>query len=541
MQQSVYIVIVNYNDLDYLHDFMRSVEGQTYKNIQVIMVDNASVDDSVKWMETNCSKVHIIKQSENTGFGAGCNIGMEYAIKQGAEYVLLLNTDTILEKNLVEELIRYADDKTVVTGQITCGDGTDIWYSGGRIDKEKGITEQNLYGIDVQKEYYEVEFISGCCMMISKNIIERVGGFDETFFLYYEDTEYCIRLKQAGVRLLYIPKARLWHKVGGSSSGNSENSCSTEYYVARNRLLFAERCQMIRNSCTVLKEILQERAFFTGIVNERYRVYTKAAIADYMHGYFGKGYYGKQLLEEHYYIESGICDKERNSERNWHYVSSADADLFVTNPERTHVIYQIDFDIGQANAYSDEHLEVYVEGKYYDSYSFPSHLDFQVLVPQEGKVKIHLSLRGERFAENIRGDGTLLPALYQIFDLSIRKSDRRVIMGKGFYQTETDGRRVWNWAKQKETEITIVLPEKTKNGGNISFLLETDEQYREEQVLLYWDDVKQERKRYFEKIVKSFTGESPIHKLRIVSAHESYYVPGDSRALNFQIKNLVVE
>lgn len=117
----------------------------------------------------------------------------------------------------------------------------------------------------------------------------------------------------------YISSTSLWHKVGGSSVGENETSCSTQYYVTRNRLLFAdEQAEFFRRSnLSVIKSILRERAFFDGKQNEKYQLYVQTAFLDYFKGYFGEGYYGKRLIKEHFYLPNDFYEIEEDGLNKW--------------------------------------------------------------------------------------------------------------------------------------------------------------------------------------------------------------------------------
>lgn len=284
MKSKVTIVLVNYNDSRYMEEFFDSIHQQNYENIDVVLVDNASEDNSLIWLKNNEPKATIIALDENVGFGQGCNIGAKWAIDNGAEYILLLNIDTVLKPDLVSKLVEAADSTTVTTALTYCGarDAQEVWYSGGEIDYETANTFQKMYKTDIA-EVKEVDFISGCCMMIHRDIFAKVGYFKKEYYLYYEDTDFCVRLRQHNVKMKYISSTSLWHKVGGSSVGENETSCSTQYYVTRNRLLFAdEQAEFFRRSnLSVIKSILRERAFFDGKQNEKYQLYVQTAFLDY--------------------------------------------------------------------------------------------------------------------------------------------------------------------------------------------------------------------------------------------------------------------
>lgn len=285
MDGCVYVVLVNYNGMPYLEEFMHSLEGQTYKNYKVVFVDSGSSDGSAMWFKRKYPQHKAFLAAKNVGYVRGCNIGMRYARKKGADYVLLLNIDTILEDNLLEELVKYSRGVAVTTPKIySTRDKVNIWYAGGTIDYEKGT---NVHFHDERLERggdspaHCIDFASGCCMLIPKRVLQTVGGFDEKFYMYYDDVDLCIRLKKANIRLYYISSTSLWHKVGGSYGGI--RSVLTEYYCARNRLYFIRKHKdLIKISCHAAAwDMLQKKVIRPSITDKKYSCYVLRGVCDF--------------------------------------------------------------------------------------------------------------------------------------------------------------------------------------------------------------------------------------------------------------------
>lgn len=463
MSQEISIILVNYNGKKYLEEFLDSVAVQDYTNLNVVLVDNASQDDSVVWLRMNHPEVHVEALDENLGFGEGTNIGIDYAIGHGAEYVLLLNTDTILEPNLVSELAKYADHQTVTTALTYCGArlAPQLWYAGGEIDFRTGNVNQLLYESEEKEPVYSVDFISGCCMLVHKDIVKQVGKFDRDFYLYYEDTDLCVRMKKNQIRLLYVTTTSLWHKVGGSSLGGDEMSCSTQYYVTRNRLLFADKhADLFRHgNLGVLREILSERAFFNGLVNAKYELYVKAAIADFLRGKFGKGYFGRMLLEDHYYVLDGFYEREEQEDYYWYCAGDYRSCICITNSKKKGIIYRVSFDIAKADSSIGEHLTIAVDGREIGHYQFPNHIEFMLYIEAEFSKRMNFHLNGSNIKTTTRSDGR--EAYYQLLNLSIREQDTAFYLGTSFSSQETDGISEWYWSSRQQGEIFIVNEEQS--------------------------------------------------------------------------------
>ncbi|MBD5448761.1 MAG: glycosyltransferase [Lachnospiraceae bacterium] len=236
MQNKVGIVIVNYNGAEYIEDCMDSLQQQTYKNLEILFWDNNSEDDSVNIIQQRYPQVQIIACRDNYGFSKANNLAVKQILKRGAEYVLLLNADTVAAPYLIERLLEKADSNTVTTARIYT-DGNQKWYAGGELQFDIGDSRHtHIRGCAEAKR---VTFISGCCMMIHKDIIKKYGLFDIKYYLYYEDTDLCMRWYLNGINMYYITNAELWHKVGGSSGG-IKNPLK-QYYMVRNRLYFVDK------------------------------------------------------------------------------------------------------------------------------------------------------------------------------------------------------------------------------------------------------------------------------------------------------------
>lgn len=290
MSDRVYIILVNYNGMDYLKDFMDSIKRQTYLNYKVVFVDSASTDSSGQWFQENYPDCKTILKKENVGFAKGCNIGISYAIRKKADYILLLNIDTVLEENLIEELVKYSKKEAVVSPKIySSRDKVDIWYGGGDLNYETGLHAQ-YHDERLEKDGFshEISFVSGCCMLIPRGVIEKVGKLDENFFMYYDDDDMSFRLKKANVKMLYIFSSSLWHKVGGSYGG--VRSILTEYYFTRNRLyLMKKHKDMMKTSChKIAKEIFRQKVYKAKENDKEYIPYVLSGIWDFYMGKMGK-------------------------------------------------------------------------------------------------------------------------------------------------------------------------------------------------------------------------------------------------------------
>ncbi|MEG2289471.1 MAG: glycosyltransferase family 2 protein [Clostridium sp.] len=229
MDEKVYIILLNYKGYEDTMECIKSLESITYKNYKIVIVDNNSPDDSYSKISKELKKDHIlIKAEDNGGFAKGNNIGIKYALNNGADYILLINNDTLVEKNLIEELLKpFKREKNLglTTGKIYYeGKRDTLWFAGGTFNEKRfygmhlGEGEKDIGKYDKDKE---ITFSTGCLMMIKREVFEEIGYLPEEYFMYYEDVDYCLKLRQAGYRLWFNPKAVIYHKVSASTGGEA--------------------------------------------------------------------------------------------------------------------------------------------------------------------------------------------------------------------------------------------------------------------------------------------------------------------------------
>lgn len=224
---SVYIIVLNWNGKEDTLACLQSLERVGYSTYSVVLVDNASSDGTVESVGDLFPSVTTIRNSENLRFAGGNNVGIEYAMRMNADYILLLNNDTVVDQNFLDELVNAAESDSqigIAGAKIFYYDEPDrIWYAGGRIEYWKGwishigIRERDAGQHDTPRD---VGYITGCCMLVKRTVIEKIGKLDESFFIYGEDADWSIRAARAGFRLRYVPSSKVWHKVSSSSGGN---------------------------------------------------------------------------------------------------------------------------------------------------------------------------------------------------------------------------------------------------------------------------------------------------------------------------------
>ena len=223
----VFVILVNWNGKAVTLDCLDSLTKISYGNFRVIVVDNASADGSSQEIRQRFPDVVVLEQKENLRFAGGNNVGMRYALERDAGLLCLLNNDTTVDKDFLTHLVaRIQSDRHIgmVAPKIFYHSEPDrIWFAGGEISmwsgtmKHTGIREVDTGQYDQSKE---IDYSTGCCMLTTRDVIEKVGMFDETYIMYAEDADLSMRIRRAGYAIMFEPKAKVWHKVSVASGGH---------------------------------------------------------------------------------------------------------------------------------------------------------------------------------------------------------------------------------------------------------------------------------------------------------------------------------
>ena len=258
MDKSVFIVVLNYKNLADTVACLASLRKITYNRYRIVVVDNDSRDgsyESLKEQETDCC---IIQSGENRGYAAGNNIGIRYALEQGAEYVCILNNDVEAEPDFLTKLIRYMESAPEVgmTGPVVYefAERDRIQSAGFSICVGRGSTEPLLQGktksaIGREKTVKFCDGLSGTCLLVKREVLEKAGLIPENYFLFFEEMEWCLHIRKNGYKLATVLTAAVYHK--GSATLKKTGTLS-RYYMARNQVLFVRRNGTTLDLCTFL-------------------------------------------------------------------------------------------------------------------------------------------------------------------------------------------------------------------------------------------------------------------------------------------------
>ena len=232
-------LIVTWNRRQDVLECIESVKQSSYPQIAVYVVDNASPDGTYEAISACHPDVNLMRSEENLGFAGGNNLGLSWVLEDGMDAVLLLNDDVVIDQQAVSQLVgKLADPEVGALAPkiFVHSDPETIWAAGGMVDS-RGATSQRHYGeLDLGQadEPVDVDYAIGCAMLVKTEVVRKVGLMDPRYYTYYEESDWCRRMRRAGYRILYVPESQTWHKV--SMNGHIRNSAP--YYFARNRLLY---------------------------------------------------------------------------------------------------------------------------------------------------------------------------------------------------------------------------------------------------------------------------------------------------------------
>jgi GT2 family glycosyltransferase len=243
-QPPVLVIILNWRQSQMTIECARTTAAMDYPHMSILLVDNGSNDGSEERLRAALPKVDIMALPENVGFAGGANAGLRWAIARGYQYALLLNNDAFPAVDMLTRLIAESgSDIALLSPKIYYERQRQrIWFAGGRQESRllemRGTGQDQPDGPDWSLTR-DVDYLVGTCLLVNLSIIAKVGLLDERFFMYYEDLDWSIRLRQAGYRLRLVATAHLYHRVSQSTGGT--DTPLHRYYLARSSLLFFAR------------------------------------------------------------------------------------------------------------------------------------------------------------------------------------------------------------------------------------------------------------------------------------------------------------
>jgi hypothetical protein len=243
MKPKVVVIIVIWNGIEDTLECLRSLLQDGYPNFEIVIVDNGSSDGSAETLLEKKFPVRILSAAFNLGFTGGNNLGLAEAQRMGARYAFLLNNDTTLERGAIGALVEAAEARE---GIGICApvmhyfdEPSRIWFAGAQLSlsRAEALHDGALHP-NRSSAPYHTPWVSGCAMLVRMVAMEQVGGFDDRFFLTWEDVDWCVRMRTEGWFVMVIPKARIFHKC--ARSGMRLKGIRS-YYAVRNSLLLAAK------------------------------------------------------------------------------------------------------------------------------------------------------------------------------------------------------------------------------------------------------------------------------------------------------------
>lgn len=223
---SIGVVTVTFNSAGVLRDFFDSINAQSFQDFRLYLIDNKSRDTSADDAESlaECNTV-VVRNLDNLGVAEGNNQGIRMAMRDGCSHVLLINNDIKFGPDLFAGLAEMAEQHDVVVPKIHYNDEPPtLWYGGGGFAKARGFVGVHYCEGQVDAGQCDkgafMDYSPTCCMLVSTAVFDRVGLMDPRYFVYYDDTDFCLRLLRAGVPIWYAPQLSLRHKVGSLTGGN---------------------------------------------------------------------------------------------------------------------------------------------------------------------------------------------------------------------------------------------------------------------------------------------------------------------------------
>ena len=252
MHPKVVIIIVNWNGKQDSLECLRSVQKLTYTNVRVVFVDNGSSDGSVSAVSKTFPDIKIFQNDRNLGFAEGNNIGIKWALQELADYVFLLNNDTILDSDILEHLVGTGErfpNAGILGPKVYYYDRPQVLYSAGAnitygefVVRPRGYNQKDVGQYEMIEE---VDFIVGCGLLIKQEVVTSIGLLDTFYFSYFEDVDLCVRARAHGYKVLYVPTAKMWHRTAASTGG--DNNPRWTYLMSRSAVLFLKKYGTIWN------------------------------------------------------------------------------------------------------------------------------------------------------------------------------------------------------------------------------------------------------------------------------------------------------
>jgi GT2 family glycosyltransferase len=241
----VFVIILNFNSFKDTKECLESIKNIDYDNYEIIVVDNCSEDQSYTKLKEEFPEYTMLKTHKNNGYAEGNNLGIKYALDKGSDYICVLNNDVVVETNFLSKVIDVMEkEKNIgIAGPCICNynEKNVIQAMGANINLYTGLTQGKFKGTkyeEKEKENIFVDYLGGACFVAKSEVFHKIGLIPENYFLFFEETEFCLKATRAGYKLLCVYDSRIYHK---GSSTISKYSGLSYYFLNRNRVIFIRR------------------------------------------------------------------------------------------------------------------------------------------------------------------------------------------------------------------------------------------------------------------------------------------------------------
>lgn len=274
----VYIIVLSYNQWSVTADCIASLLRLSSTGFRIIVVDNGSTDGSPEKLQGLFrDAITLIGVPQNLGFTGGNNLGIRFALKNGADYILLLNNDTIVDPDFLSILVDAFDHDNSIAAVnpkiYFLYDRNRLWATGGKVNMALGLAGNRGRGQPDNGQFDKAEAIdygTGCCLLIKREALEIVGLLNNRYFAYFEDVDWSLRAKEKGFKIVYVPAAKIWHAAGVSSKGRRTLRGTTHptlyFLTARNHLWFLKTHTRGWQRATSITGYLLSKIVFYSIV-----------------------------------------------------------------------------------------------------------------------------------------------------------------------------------------------------------------------------------------------------------------------------------
>ncbi|MFQ5473934.1 MAG: glycosyltransferase family 2 protein [Dehalococcoidia bacterium] len=301
-QPSVGVLVVTWNGAETVRACLTSLQAVHYAAYRICLVDNGSRPGFAESLASEFPDVEVLTLPHNLGYAGGCNAGLRWAREQGLDYALILNDDTTADPELIGALVARAEQvggSAIVAPQILKTQQPNLVWSAGGLIRRPWFKADHIGAGENRTRYREareVEWASGCALLVPLSVIDTVGPMDDRYFLYLEDVEWCLRMRRHGISVWYEPKALLWHDV--SASVRSMDDRIVRYYSYRNYYLLAfthtgvaGRLWFGLHFATTFLKIAIRTALFPSYRRSAWYHARTRAMVDFLRGRFGQAPY----------------------------------------------------------------------------------------------------------------------------------------------------------------------------------------------------------------------------------------------------------